>query len=46
MKTRHKQQNDENFPVSSLFIAKELQPLVNDYYIFVSLGDLYFGCFF
>ena len=39
MKTRHKQQNDENFPVSSLFIAKELQPLVNDYYTFARHCD-------
>ena len=39
MKTRHKQQSDENFPVASLLIAKELRPLVNHYYAFARYCD-------
>lgn len=39
MKTRHKQQSDENFPVASLFISKSLRPLVADYYAFARRCD-------
>lgn len=39
MKMRHKKQSDENFPVASLFIAPELRPLVNNYYIFARAAD-------
>lgn len=39
MKTRHKQQSDENFPVASLFVSKSLRPLVADYYAFARRCD-------
>jgi len=39
MKTRHKQATDENFPVASIMIAKELRPLVMDYYAFARYCD-------
>ncbi len=39
MKTRHKQASDENFPVASLMLSKELRPLVTDYYTFARYCD-------
>ena len=39
MKTRHKQAKDENFPVGSLLISKELRPLVAKYYKFARMAD-------
>ena len=39
MKTRHKQASDENFPVASIMISKELRPLVMDYYHFARYCD-------
>ena len=39
MQTRHKQAQDENFPVASLMISKQLRPLVMDYYEFARYCD-------
>lgn len=39
MKIRHKKHTDENFPVGSFLIRKDLRPLVMDYYRFARYGD-------
>lgn len=39
METRHKQNKDENFPVGSFLIAKNLRPLVMEYYRFARYAD-------
>lgn len=39
MKIRHKQPNQENFPVGSFLIKKQYRPLVADYYRFARYAD-------
>lgn len=39
MQVRSKQQSDEDFPVASLLVAKQLRPLVSSYYTFARYAD-------